>query len=177
MKSGMAALVIALLLTVAFFAPADGIQKVADQGEGEEEGEENAGAPFNEGDPWFEEGDKLNRLSNDEIRALAEQNETVRKMLEEDQKLEPVRIESLEDLEHLPENYPEEMKKLEIEDYLVRQNLSEQTTNNFGNVLEPKSEGNESTKSEGNESTKSEGNESTKSEGNESIKNDTSNAN
>ena len=160
MKSGMAALVIALLLTVAFFAPADGIQKVADQGEGE--GEENAGAPwFNEGDPWFEEGDELNRLSNDEIRALAEQNETVRKMLEEDQKLEPVRIESLKDLEHLPENYPAEMKRLEIEDYLVRQNLSEQTTNNFGNVLEPKSEGNESTKSEGNES----------------IKNDTSNAN
>ncbi|WP_229395001.1 hypothetical protein [Methanosarcina sp. DH1] len=176
MKSGMAALVIVLLLAVAFFAPADGIQKVADQGE--EEGEENAGAPwFNEGDPWFEEGDELNRLSNDEIRALAEQNETVRKMLEEDQKLEPVRIESLEDLEHLPENYPEEMKRLEIEDYLVRQNLSEQTTNNFGNVLEPKSEGNESTKSEGNESIKSEGNESTKSEGNESIKNDTSNAN
>jgi len=53
------------------------------------------------------------------------------------------------------------MKRLEIEDYLARQNLSEQTTNNFGNVLEPKSEGNESTKSEENES----------------IKNDTSNAN
>lgn len=147
MKSGMVVLVIALLLAVAFFTPTEGIQKVADQGEGEEEeeGEENASAPwFDEGDPWFEEGDELNRLSNDEIRALAEQNETVRKMLEEDQKLEPVQIESLEDLKHLPENYPEEMKRLEIEDYLVRQNLSEQTTNNFGNVLEPKSEGNES---------------------------------
>lgn len=162
MKSGMAALVIALLLAVAFFAPAEGIQKVADQGEGEEEGEENANAPwFDEGDPWFEEGDELNRLSNDEIRTLTEQNETVRKMLEENQKLEPVRIESLEDLEHLPENYPEEMKRLEIEDYLGRQNLSEQATNNFDNVLEPKSKGNESTKIEGNESTK----------------NDTSNAN
>ena len=155
MKSGMVALVIALLLAVAFFAPTEGIQKVSDQGEGEEEGEENASAPwFDEGDPWFEEGDELNRLSNDEIRALAEQNETVRKMLEEDQKLEPVRIESLEDLEHLPENYPEEKKRLEIEDYLGRQNLSEQATNNFGNVLEPKIEGNESTKIEGNESIK-----------------------
>lgn len=90
MKSGMAALVIALLLAVAFFAPADCIQKVADQGEGEEEGEENAGAPwFNEGDPWFEEGDELNRLNNDEIRALAEQNETVRKCSKKTRNLSP----------------------------------------------------------------------------------------
>ncbi|MDY9927139.1 hypothetical protein [Methanosarcina sp.] len=106
-----------------------------------------AGVPwFNEGDPWFAEGDKLNRLSGDELRALAEKNETVRKILDEDQKLEPVQIESLEDLEHLPENYPEELKRLEIEDYLARQNISEQTANGSSSALE-------STKSDKNEST------------------------
>lgn len=31
------------------------------------------------GDPWFEKGDELNRLSGDERRALAEKNETVKK--------------------------------------------------------------------------------------------------
>ncbi|AKB19878.1 MULTISPECIES: hypothetical protein [unclassified Methanosarcina] len=86
------------------------------------------------GDPWFLEGDELNRMSSEELRALAEQNETVRKMLEEDQKLEPVRIESLEDLEHLPENYPEELKRLMIEDYLAKQNILEETANISDNV-------------------------------------------
>lgn len=135
-KFGMAALIISVLLVVIFFAPTEDVQKAAENGEEEEENEEKtAGAPwFNEGDPWFVEGDELNRLSGDELRALAEKNETVRKMLEEDQKLEPVQIESLEDLEHLPENYPEDLKRLMIEDYLARQNFSEQTANTSDNI-------------------------------------------
>ena len=156
MKFGISALVIAVLLAAIFFAPTEGTQKAADKGEEEEETEEKtAGAPwFNEGDPWFAEGDELNRLSGDELRALAEHNETVRKMLEEDQKLEPVQIESLEDLEHLPENYPEELKRLMIEDYLARQNLSEETTTGFENFQElTTGEVKESTTSDKNEST------------------------
>ena len=155
MKFGISALVVALLLAAVFFAPTEYTQKAADKGEEEEETEEKtANAPwFNEGDPWFEEGDELNRLSSDELRALAEQNETVRKMLEEDQKLEPVQIESLEDLEHLPENYPEELKRLMIEDYLARQNLSEETAVGFDNFQElTTGEVNESTTSDKNES-------------------------
>ncbi|WP_255336025.1 hypothetical protein [Methanosarcina sp. KYL-1] len=158
MKFGMAALLISVLLAIVFFAPAEDTQKAADKGEeeeeqekeGEKEGEEvTAAAPwFNEGDPWFVEGDELNRLSHDELTALAEQNETVRKLLEEDQKLEPVQIESLEDIEHLPENYPEELKKLMIEDYLARQNLSEQQNNNSEDGPKPPmDEVNESTTS------------------------------
>lgn len=155
-KFGIAALVVAILLAVLFFPPTESAQKTTENGEEEEENEEKtAGAPwFNEGNSWFVEGDELNRLSGDELRALAEKNETVRKMLEEDQKLGPVQIESLEDLEHLPENYPEELKRLEIEDYLARQNLSEETANISDNVSE-------STMSEINESTKSDKNEST----------------
>ena len=146
MKLGMAALLISVLLAAAVFALAEDTQKAADTGEKEEE-EETAAAPwFDEGDPWFAEGDELNRLSHEELTALAEQNETVRKMLEKDQKLEPVRIESLEDIEHLPENYPEELKKLMIEDYLARQNLSEQQNNSSEDGTEPPtSEVNEST--------------------------------
>ncbi|KKG07730.1 hypothetical protein [Methanosarcina sp. 2.H.A.1B.4] len=156
MKFGISALVIAVLLAAVFFAPTEGTQKAADKGEEEEETEEKpAYAPwFNEGDPWFAEGDELNRLSTDELRALAEQNETVRKMLEEDQKLEPVRIESLEDIEHLPENYPEELKRQMIEDYLARQNLSEQQNNSSDDFPEPPAgEVNEPTTNDANEST------------------------
>lgn len=155
-KFGMAALIISVLLVVIFFAPTEDVQKAAENGEEEEENEEKtAGALWsNEGDPWFVEGDELNRLSGDELHALAEKNETVRKMLEEDQKLEPVQIESLKDLEHLPENYPEDLKRLMIEDYLARQNLSEETANISDNVSE-------STMSEVNESTTSGKNEST----------------
>jgi len=131
MKLGMAALLISVLLATVIFAPAEDTQKAADKGEEEEEGEEEtAAAPwFDEGDPWFAEGDELNRLSTYELAALAEKNETVRKMLEEDRKIKPPRIESLEDIEHLPENYPEELKKLMIEDYLARQNISEKQNN------------------------------------------------
>ena len=152
MKLGMAALLISVLLATVIFAPAEDTQKAADKGEEEEEEEEEgeaetAAAPwFDEGDPWFAEGDELNRLSTYELAALAEKNETVRKMLEEDRKLEPVQIESLEDIEHLPENYPEELKKLMIEDYLARQNLSKQQNNSSDDFQEPPAcEVNEST--------------------------------
>ncbi len=63
------------------------------------------------GDPWFQKGDELNRLSSDERSVLAKQNKTVRKMIEEDQKIKPVKIESLKDLENFPANYPEDIKK------------------------------------------------------------------
>jgi hypothetical protein len=35
-------------------------------------------------------------------------------MIEEDQKIKPVKIESLKDLENLPANYPEDIKKVII---------------------------------------------------------------
>ncbi|WP_440955179.1 hypothetical protein ACSAZK_16875 [Methanosarcina sp. Mfa9] len=146
MKFGIAALVIAVLLSTVFFASSEDTQKAADKGE--EEKEETAAAP------WFDEGDELNRLNTYELTALAEKNETVRKMLEEDRKLEPVQIESLEDIEHLPENYPEELKRLMIEDYLARQNLSEQQDNSSDDFPEPPTdEVNESTTNDSNEST------------------------
>jgi len=162
MKFGIAALVIAVLLAAVFFAPAEDTQKAADKGEEEEEkeGEEEEEEEGEEEEevtaaaPWFDEGDELNRLNTYERAALAEKNETVRKMLEEDRKLEPVRIESLEDIEHLPENYPEELKRLMIEDYLTRQNLSEQQDNSSDDFPEPPTdEVNESTTNDSNEST------------------------
>ncbi len=138
MKFGIAALVIAVLLSTVFFAPAEDTQKAADKGEEKEE--ETAAAP------WFDKGDELNRLNTYELAALAEKNETVRKMLEEDRKIKPARIESLEDIEHLPENYPEELKKLMIEDYLARQNISEKQNNSSDDFPEPPTcEVNEST--------------------------------
>ncbi|AAM06647.1 TPA: hypothetical protein HA338_02265 [Methanosarcina acetivorans] len=137
MKHGTAALVLVFFLVIVFFIPTEDTQEAAGSGREEEAGERTASAPwFNEGDPWFVEGDELNRMSGEELRALAEQNETVRIMLEEDQKPEPVRIESLEDLEHLPENYPEELKKQIIEDYLARQNFSEETAKTSDNITE-----------------------------------------
>jgi len=137
MKPETAVMVLAFFLVIVFFIPTEDTQEAADSGREEETEEKTAGAPwFNEGDPWFVEGDELNRMSGEELRALAEQNETVRKMLEEDQKLELVQIESLEDLEHLPENYPEEKKRQMIEDYLARQNLSEETANISENITE-----------------------------------------
>ncbi|WP_440947704.1 hypothetical protein ACSAZL_05480 [Methanosarcina sp. T3] len=137
MKHGTAALVLVFFLVIVFFIPTEDTQEAAGSGREEEAGERTASTPwFNEGDPWFVEGDELNRMSGEELRALAEQNETVRKMLEEDQKLDPVRIESLEDLEHPPENYPEELKRQMIEDYLARQNISEETANNSDNISE-----------------------------------------
>jgi len=149
MKPGISALVLSFLLIIVFFIPTEDTQKVTVNGREEDTEERTAAAPwFNEGDPWFEEGDELNRLSTDEISDLAAQNETIRKMLEEDQKLELVQIESLEDLEHLPENYPEELKRKMIEDYLARQNLSEETTNSSDNISK-------STASKENESTSS----------------------
>lgn len=90
MKLGMAALLISVLLATVIFAPAEDTQKAADKGEEEEEGEEETAAA-----PWFDEGDELNRLSTYELAALAEKNETVRKMLEEDRKIKPPGLKAL----------------------------------------------------------------------------------
>jgi len=132
MKFGTGALLAAVLLAVVFFSLGEDTEQTADK-ENEEEMKITAAPWFNEGDPWFDEGDELNRLSSDELSSLAEKNETIRKMLEEDKKIELVQIESLEDLEHLPENYPEDLKKLMIENYLEKQNISQQTANSSQN--------------------------------------------
>lgn len=91
------------------------------------------------GDPWFEKGDELNRLSGDERRALAEKNETVRKMIEEDLKIKPVRIENSKDLENLPANYPEDIKKIIIgnisaKNVKLQSSIAQTTTTNTVNV-------------------------------------------
>ncbi|KKG18120.1 hypothetical protein EO98_14390 [Methanosarcina sp. 2.H.T.1A.6] len=106
-KLGLSLLLGAMLLVSMAFVPA---VNAADNATKEYQDEDIL-------EPWFENGDELNRLSTDELRALAEQNETVRKMLEEDKKLEPVQIETLEDLENLPDNYPEDKKRAEIENF------------------------------------------------------------
>ncbi|AKB23853.1 hypothetical protein MSMTP_0384 [Methanosarcina sp. MTP4] len=84
------------------------------------------------GTPWFEKGDELNQLSGDERRSLAEQNETVKKMIEEDLKIKSVQIENLDDLENLPTNYPENIKKVITENftskYISQQSPTMQTT-------------------------------------------------
>jgi hypothetical protein len=82
------------------------------------------------GDPWFEKGDELNRLSGDERRALAEQNETVKKMIEEDLKIKTIQIESLEDLKNLPANYPEDIKKV------ITENISSKITDQKSSTLQ-----------------------------------------
>ena len=91
------------------------------------------------GDPWFEKGDELNRLSGDERHALAEKNETVRKMIEEDLKIKPVKIENLKDLENLPANYPEDIKKIIVGNISLRSidqqsSIVQTTTTNTVNV-------------------------------------------
>lgn len=87
--------------------------------------------------PWFETGDELgdelSRLSTDELRELAKTNESVRKFIEEDMKIDSVKIESIEDLEHLPENYPEELKRKYLEDLgyaTINQSLEDAESNN-----------------------------------------------
>jgi hypothetical protein len=91
------------------------------------------------GDPWFEKGDELNRLSGDERRALAEKNETVRKMIEEDLKIKPVKIENSKDLENLPANYPEDIKKIIVGNISskavnLQSSIAQTTTTNTVNV-------------------------------------------
>jgi len=59
------------------------------------------------GTPWTSsEMDRLSKLDTDQLLALAEQNETVRKLVEEDRKVGDMQIESLEDLLCLPPNHP-----------------------------------------------------------------------
>lgn len=127
-KFGIRILLAAMLLVITVFVPA---VSAADS-----TSKENQDKYIE--DPWFEKGDELNRLSGDEVCAFAEKNETIRKMIEEDLKIKPVQIESLKDLENLPDNYPEDIKKLIIENFTSK-NISQQfstkaTTTNTVNV-------------------------------------------
>ncbi|MDY0388398.1 MAG: hypothetical protein RBT65_15010 [Methanolobus sp.] len=64
---------------------------------------------------------ELGRLSTEEMNKLAETNETVRMILEEDLKLDGAKIESLEDLKWLPEGYSAEMKQSAIDNLTAEQ--------------------------------------------------------
>ncbi|WP_406655597.1 hypothetical protein V7O62_07320 [Methanolobus sp. ZRKC2] len=86
--------------------------------------------------PWFE-GDELGRLSTDELRELAETNETVRELIEEDLKIDGAKVESLEDLEHLPEGYPEELKEKYLEELGYAAGNQSQVNVEFNNSSDP----------------------------------------
>lgn len=120
-KITIGVILLTMLVGMALIPPVSAVE--VQQNITEKENQDNISVP----DPWFEKGDELNRLSGDERRALAEQNETVRKMIEEDLKVKPVQIESLKDLENLPTNYPEDIKKAVIENFTSR-NISQQTS-------------------------------------------------
>lgn len=60
--------------------------------------------------PWYDKGDELNRLTTDEIQRIAKTNESVRKLIKEDLRLEPIQTESMDDFEDMPANYPESLK-------------------------------------------------------------------
>lgn len=64
---------------------------------------------------------KLGRLSTDEIKELAKKDETVRQILEEDLKLDGSKIESMADLNCLPEVYSTEMKQTAIDNLAAEQ--------------------------------------------------------
>lgn len=107
--SWMRMLLVAMLLISVVIVASMGAQDVAIDNKNE-----------TAGGPWVEGIDDLNRLSSDELLTLAEQNETVRKLVEESRKIYPVQIESLGDLENLPDNYPEDIKQIMIEDFYTR---------------------------------------------------------
>ena len=94
---GMAAAVLlAALLIAAAIAPAIAIQEDA-----KERRDRVVGTPWTSS-----EMDRLSKLDTDQLLALAEQNETIRKLVEEDRRIGDVQIESLEDMSCLPPNYP-----------------------------------------------------------------------
>ncbi len=64
---------------------------------------------------------ELGHLSTEEMNKLAETNETVRMILEEDLKLDGAKIESIEDLKWLPEGYSKEMKENAINNLMAEQ--------------------------------------------------------
>ena len=70
-------------------------------------------------EPWIVGIDDLNRLGTNELNNLAEQNETVKKLIEEDKKIGPVEIESIEDLKYIPSNYPTEIKNLNEKNFVL----------------------------------------------------------
>lgn len=127
-KFGIGILLLTTLLIGVVFAPTVSADSTAKESQDE-----------SIGDPWFKKGDELNRLSGDERRALAEKNETVRKMIEEDLKIKPVRIENSKDLENLPANYPEDIKKIMIgnisaKNVNLQSSVAQTTTTNTVNV-------------------------------------------
>lgn len=87
--------------------------------------------------PWFEEVDELNSLTTDELHILATQNETVRKLIEEDQKLESIEIESIEDLKSMPNDFPEGLKQFAMKNltssYIAQ--MSSSTTTRSTNTV------------------------------------------
>lgn len=76
----------------------------------------------------------ISKLSTDEIRELAKTNESVRKLVEEDMKIQLVNIESFEDISCLPDNYPEDLKNQSItqmkSDQLANSDISTRSTIN-----------------------------------------------
>lgn len=85
-NKGVSALLVVALLIGAVLMPTVSAQKVVNEDKKEAVG-----------DPWFVGIDDLNKLDTDKLLALAKQNETVRKLIEEDRKIEPAQIESFDD--------------------------------------------------------------------------------
>ncbi len=84
----MGAVFIAVMIIVAVSIPT-----MAAQTKSEDQGQEITGEPWFSGDI-----DKLNKLGTDELLALAEENETIRELVGKDRQIEPVQIESFEDV-------------------------------------------------------------------------------
>ena len=105
-SKGISALLVVALLIGAVLMPTVSAQKAV-----KENGKETVG------DPWFVGIDDLNKLDTDKLLALAKQNETVRKLVEEDRKIEPVQIESFDDLKNIPSNYPVDVKNSIIQNF------------------------------------------------------------
>ncbi|MEL7664912.1 MAG: hypothetical protein AAGU10_12435 [Methanosarcina mazei] len=70
-KITIGVILLTMLVGMALIPPVSAVE--VQQNITEKENQDNISVP----DPWFEKGDELNRLSGDERRALAEQNETV----------------------------------------------------------------------------------------------------
>ena len=68
-------------------------------------------------EPWIVGFDDLNKLDTDQLANLAKQNDTVRRLVEEDKKIRLVQIESLGDLKHIPANYPIDLKNSAVANF------------------------------------------------------------
>jgi len=81
------------------------------------------------GTPWFETGDELKRLSTDELHELAESNATIKMIIEEDLKLSGVKIESLADLQNMPDDYPLDIKMEAVDELISASQVTTLSTN------------------------------------------------